>query len=193
MVIYNRTLVRKNVSFSEINCLNNKEDIVKMKKEKETTTCCPEFDPTLWDDQTHKWQEKLFIKDTVPQLFHIPLPWKMNQTISRMWNKARETNAAPDLKDFLMLAYDPSPWKSEFYLSVTKEIPGTENTKLTGTFLSKVFDGPYNAVPKWIQEMDQFVAAKGKTTQKYYFYYTTCPKCAKKYGHNYVVAFVQIG
>ena len=25
-----------------------------------------------------------------------------------------------------------------------------------------------------------------------YFYYTTCPKCAKKHGHNYVVGFAQV-
>lgn len=24
------------------------------------------------------------------------------------------------------------------------------------------------------------------------FYYTTCPKCAKLHGHNYVVAFAQV-
>lgn len=155
-------------------------------------TCCPEFNPVLWDGKTHNWKEKPFIMEIIPQLFHMPLPWTMNRTITRMWNMAQEANAAPDLKDFLMIAYDPSPWKSQFYLSVTKEVPGAENVKLTGTFLSKVFDGPYNAVPNWIKEMDQFVTAKGKTTKKYYFYYTTCPKCAKKYGHNYVVAFAEV-
>lgn len=25
-----------------------------------------------------------------------------------------------------------------------------------------------------------------------YFHYTTCPKCAKKYGHNYVVLFTEV-
>jgi hypothetical protein len=27
----------------------------------------------------------------------------------------------------------------------------------------------------------------------YFFYYTTCPKCAKKHGHNYTVAFAKEG
>jgi hypothetical protein len=40
--------------------------------------------------------------------------------------------------------------------------------------------------------MDQYVKASGKKTKKYYFYYTTCPKCAKKYGNNYVVAFAEV-
>ncbi|MGE5582491.1 MAG: hydrolase [Bacillota bacterium] len=156
------------------------------------TTCCPKFDPALWDEKTHHWKEKLFIKDVIPQIFHIPLPSTMNRTIGRMWEQAQQAKAAPDLKDFLMLSYDPSPWKSQFYLAVTKEVPGTENVKLSGTFISKVFDGPYNQAPKWIKEMEQYVAAKGQTVKKHYFYYTTCPKCAKIYGHNYVVSFAEV-
>jgi hypothetical protein len=77
-------------------------------------------------------------------------------------------------------------------MTVTKEIPEAENVKLSGTYLSKVFDGPYNAVPKWIIEMEKYVSSKGEKTKKYFFYFTTCPKCAKKYGHNYSIAFAQV-
>lgn len=79
-----------------------------------------------------------------------------------------------------------------FDITVTKDVPGADNVKLSGTFLTKVFDGPYNAVPKWLKEMDHYVESKGKKTKKYYFYFTTCPKCAKKYRHNYVVAFAEV-
>ena len=105
---------------------------------------------------------------------------------------AQEAGAAPELNDFLFLTYDPSPWKSELYLAVTKEVPTSDNVKFTGEFLSKVFDGPYNAVPKWVKEMDTYVASQGKKVKKYYFYFTTCPKCAKIYGHNYAVIFAEI-
>ena len=40
--------------------------------------------------------------------------------------------------------------------------------------------------------MTEYVQAKGKTMKKLYFSYTTCPKCAKVYGKNYVVLFGQI-
>ncbi len=63
----------------------------------------------------------------------------------------------------------------------------------TRTFLTKVFDGPYNAVPKWIGDMDRYVSSQGKTVKKYFFYFTTCPKCAKLRGHNYAVVFAQVG
>jgi hypothetical protein len=163
-----------------------------MEEKPQGAVCCPRFDKVSWDEKTFIWEDKLFIKDEIPQLFHMPLPGFINRTMQRMWTKAQEAQAAPDTEDFLLLAYDPSPWKSEFYLAVTKEVPGAENVQLSGTFLSKVFDGPYNDVPKWIKEMEQYVQAKGKKTKKYYFYYTTCPKCAKEYGHNYVVAFAEV-
>jgi hypothetical protein len=122
----------------------------------------------------------------------MPLPGMIGKMIERQWKKAEDAGAAPDLKDFLWLAYDPSPWKSEHFIHVTKEVPGAENVKLSGTFLTKVFDGPFNQVPKWIKEMEIFVKSQGKEVKKHYFYFTTCPRCAKKYGHNYVVAFSEV-
>ncbi|MDD5099111.1 MAG: hypothetical protein PHP35_02105, partial [Candidatus Colwellbacteria bacterium] len=73
-----------------------------------------------------------------------------------------------------------------------KEVPNMETIRFTGKFISKVFDGPYNAVPKWIKEMDEYLSKAGLKAKKYFFYYTTCPKCSKKYGHNYVVSFAEI-
>jgi len=75
---------------------------------------------------------------------------------------------------------------------VAKEVPGAKNVALSGAFFTKVFDGPYNAVPKWIKETDSQIAAQGKTAKKHYVYFTTCPKCAKTYGHNYAVALAQV-
>jgi hypothetical protein len=105
---------------------------------------------------------------------------------------AKDAGAAPDMKDFLLLAYDPTPFKSEFFMTVTKEVPGAENFKLSGTFVSKVFDGPYRAVPRWVRELDVYLRSQGQAAGKYYFYFTYCPKCAKSYGHNYCVAFAQV-
>jgi hypothetical protein len=44
----------------------------------------------------------------------------------------------------------------------------------------------------WIVEMRSFVESKEKTLKKLYFFYMTCPKCAKKYGKNYVVILAQL-
>ena len=159
---------------------------------KNNDQCCLRFNPKPWNEKTHHWENKLFIKDTVPQLFHMPFPPMIGKMIQRQWKKAQDTGAAPDIKDFLWLSYDPSPWKSEHYIAVTKEVPNAENVTLSGKFISKVFDGPFNSIPRWVKEMDTYLAKKGEKLMKYYFYFTTCPKCAKKYRHNYVVVFAQV-
>ena len=158
-----------------------------MTKDGSTARCCPKFDPVPWQEKEIVWQDKLFIKDTVMQFMHMPLPGTFGKTVTGMWQKLEDAGATPESEDFLMLAAESSPWRGEIYINVTKEIPDAENVKLSGTYLTRVFDGPYNAVPKWIKEIDEYVAQKGKTVKKHYFYYTTCPRCAKKYGNNYVV------
>jgi len=154
--------------------------------------CCPKFDPEPWQEKEIIWKEKLFIRGTVPQFMHIPLPGTFGKAVGRMWQKIEDAQAKPDTNDFIMLSTESSPWKGEIYITTTKEVPNAENVKFSGTYLTKVFDGPYNDVPKWIKEMTPFVAAKGKSVNKWFFYYTTCPKCAKKYGHNYVVTFAEV-
>lgn len=156
----------------------------------ESEICCPQFDPSVWDGKTHNWDKKLFIMDSVFQILHIPV--NMGAVVMRMMKKIEAAKATPENKDFLMLAYDPSPWKSELYMTVTKEVPGGKMTTLSGTFVSKVFDGPYQMVPKWIAEMDDYLQDRGLKPLKYYFHYAYCPKCAKKYGHNYCTAFAQV-
>ena len=63
---------------------------------------------------------------------------------------------------------------------------------LSGTYLTRVFEGPFQNVGKWVQEMQKYMEKKNKKIKKLYFSYTTCPKCAKVYGKNYVVLFAQI-
>lgn len=154
--------------------------------------CCPKFDPTPWNELTLEWKDKLFIKKTIPTFLHMPIPGMFGSMVRTAWKQIEAANAKPETKDFLWLCYDPTAWKSENYFHVTKEVPGVENVRLSGTFMTKVFEGPYSAVPTWIKEMEAYIASKGKKVQKLYFYYTTCPKCAKKYGKNYVVVFAQV-
>jgi hypothetical protein len=92
----------------------------------------------------------------------------------------------------IVLSYDPSAWTGEHYFSVSKDVPGQEMVRLTGDYLTKVFEGPYKNAPAWEKEMQTFARQKGKQVKKTYFFYTTCPKCAKFYGKNYVVAISEL-
>jgi hypothetical protein len=161
-----------------------------MTEKSKKDTCCPKFEPQRWDKKSYVWKDKLFIKDKVIQFFHIPL--NMAQVVKRMFAKIQKVNAAPKDEDFLMLAYDPSPWISELHMTVTKEVPDAEMVKLSGEFFSMVFDGPYNAVPKWIVELKAYLDKENKPMKKIYVHYAYCPKCAEKYGKNYAIVFAQI-
>jgi hypothetical protein len=152
--------------------------------------CCPEFNPAKWDTSPIEWHNERFIKASYPAFLHIPLPGVVGKTITNLMTIAEEEQLALE-NDYLLLSSDPSPWKGEYYLRVKKASHKAENTSLTGQFETKVFEGPYHHVPKFMTAMDKELADKGKKALKYYFFYTTCPKCAKKYGHNYIVAFAQ--
>jgi hypothetical protein len=150
--------------------------------------CCPRFDPAPWDGEELRWQDKRFVKDRVRSILHIPL--NFGAVMKRNIGKIEAAGASPET--MVILSDENSPWGADVYIGVTKDIPGANMASISGTFLCKVFEGPYQNMRKWIEEMKAFVAAKGKNFGKLYFYYTTCPKCAKKYGKNYVVILAQI-
>lgn len=153
------------------------------------TNCCPRFNPEGWDEQDLHFDNKLFVKAHTRSVFHVPL--NMGSVFPKTI-KAIENADAQDMDQFIVLSRDPSAWRAEHLFSVTKEVPGQETVKLSGDYLTKVFEGPYKNAPKWEKEMEAFVNSKGKEVLKTYFFYTTCPKCAKYYGKNYMVAVSEI-
>lgn len=94
--------------------------------------------------------------------------------------------------DWLILSHDTSPWHADHYLAVRRDVPGLHTINLNGTYLTKVFEGPYKDAPKWRNKLIEYATAKGHKPVNTYFFYTTCPGCAKFYGKNYVVGFEQI-
>jgi len=161
--------------------------------EQTTKECCPTFHPEKWDNKTHQWEKKKFIKASVPTLFHIPLPPMLGKKITKMMKMAEDSGMLSDEKeDILLLFNDPTAFKSELYLSVTNTVQNAENTTLNGTFKSKVFDGAYNAVPKFMKQMDTYLSEQNIKADNYYVHYAYCPKCAKEAGHNYMVFFAEV-
>lgn len=155
--------------------------------------CCPKFNPKPWNERTFIWKDKMFIKTSMPTLFHIPFPSMIGKKMSKIWNLASDAKKVSSNKDDILILFnDPSPFKSEIYLSVTGNVPNADNVKLSGNFVSKVFSGPYSDVPKFMKEMDKYLAKKDKKAEDYYIHYAYCPKCAKKYGDNYMILFAKI-
>lgn len=158
--------------------------------------CCPEFDPKKWDKKTYKWENKQFIKETIPTFFHIPFPPMIGKKITHMMELATGADKIDPKKDeVLVLFQDPSAFKSHIYISVMGNVPGADNVTISGTFMAKVYDGPYNAIPAFIKDMNLYLENQGKKAPKsdgYYVHYAYCPGCEKKYGHNYMILFAKI-
>lgn len=156
-----------------------------------TTGCCPKFSPKEWDDKIFTLKDKPFVKAKTMSFMYIPL--NMGSVMTKTWKAIEDADADAKSGEFLMLSREVSPWKGEHYFWATKEVPGQENVKLSGKFKTKVFEGEFKNAKNWYIEMQKIGQDAGVKNPEVYFYYTTCPKCAKVYGKNYVVGFVKVG
>jgi len=150
--------------------------------------CCPRLDPTLWEDKIFVWENKKFIKERVCTFLNMPI------NFGGVMRKAdaKVTKAGGVFQDGICLSDHTSKWNMDVYLAVDKEIAGAENLTLSGRFFSKVYEGPFQDTGKWCADFETVLKSKELVMKKMYMWYTTCPKCAKKYGKNYVVIVAEI-
>lgn len=152
------------------------------------TGCCARVDTAFWDGGDFEWKEQLFLRDHIRAFLHMPL--NFGSVMSRDHAKVQEAEAYPERP--FWLTDEVSPWGSDVYLAIDREVPGADIAKLSGRFLTKVFEGPYRDAGKWAAKMEQYVSEKGERAKKLFFFYATCPKCAKQLGKNQVVLFAQV-
>jgi Bacterial hydrolase len=152
------------------------------------TGCCPRFHPELWDNQELHFENKPFVKASTTSAFHVPL--NMGPVFTRTWQAIKDADADPG--GHLVLSHDESAWQSDHFFAVAKDVPGADMVHLSGDFVTKVFEGPFSDARKWCKEMERQVQAKGKRLDLTYLFYTTCPRCAKHYGKNYVVGVSRV-
>lgn len=150
--------------------------------------CCPPFSPEEWDGKLFEWKDKKFVKDKVFCLFYMPLTF--GKVMVNLFNKV--TKAGATFPNNMCLSDHTSKWNMDVYVEVDKTVPGCENVILSGKFLSRVYEGPYKDTEKWCKDFEKFALHKKVEIKKWYMWYTTCPKCAKKYGKNYVVIVAQV-
>ncbi len=153
------------------------------------TGCCPRFDPEPWNEKELHWDQKLFLKDRVRCLFFMPLNFGkvMARNMARIGEADAFTPAVP-----VVLSDHTSRWNMDLYIEVAKEIPAANHVRLSGSFLAKVFEGPFRNTRQWCEQMAEWVRSKGRTIKRHLMYYTTCPRCAKHYGKNYVVILAEV-
>ena len=150
--------------------------------------CCPPFEPSFWNDKIIIWENKRFIKDKVYTLFYMPM--NFGGVMKRLDRKIKDAGAT--IPEWLCLSDHTSKWNMDLYLAVDKEVPGAANVTLNGKYYSKVYEGPFKDTGKWCKDYETIVQGKGLKIKKWYMWYTTCPKCAKKYGKNYIVIVCEV-
>lgn len=155
-----------------------------------TTGCCPRFNAEGRDGQDLHFENKEFLRATTRSALHVPL--KPGSVFSRIQGRIRAAKAY-DPNNFVVSSRDLSPWEAEHLFPVSAEVPDEDAVKLTGDFVTEVFEGPCRSAKDWYGEIQATAREKGATTDEIYFFCTTCPKCAKAYGKTYVIGVARTG
>ncbi|KWV93765.1 hydrolase [Erythrobacter sp. AP23] len=150
-----------------------------------TTGCCPRFHPEGWDRQSLHFEDKRFVRATTRSQDHVPVD--MDKVFGRVHEAIADAGAL-DEPHFLVLSRDLSSREAEHLFAVDGEVPDEETVTLSGHFRTRVFDAPYPEAPVLLDAFARELADEGEEVEESYIFYTTCPKCAEAYGHNYMVA-----
>lgn len=153
------------------------------------TGCCPRFRSEKWNGKRFDVKDLLFAKTKSRNLFHVPVG--VEKLMTESTEKIKKSDAWPD-NEYLILSRDISPFSSEYYFRVTHDVEGMESVSLSGTFVSRVFEGDYSKMGSWMKQMNSHLEKEGEKAKEIYAYYTTCPRCAKEYGKNYVVLLAKV-
>ena len=161
----------------------------KMNMNADETGCCPKFDPQGWDGHHLVFEDQPFVRATTRSLLHVPI--NMGSVFGRVQARIEDAGAQ-DAESYLILSRDLSSSEAEHLFAVTGDVPGEEMVRLSGEFIARVFEGPYRHAKNWEHDMQVAAEADGHTAKRVFMFYTTCPKCAKAYGKNYVVGLAEI-
>ena len=164
-------------------------ELPKMNMTENTTGCCPKFNPEGRDGRHLHLENKPFVRATTRGVLHIPV--NMGSVFTRVQERIEDAGAQ-DPEGYFVLSRDLSASEAEHYFAVTRPVPDEEMVMMSGDFLTRVFEGPYRHAKTWVHDMETAAIADGHKAKRIFMFYTTCPKCARAYGENYVVGVAEI-
>lgn len=159
-----------------------------MSESKKEQECCPKFNPEPWDGKTFNWENKKFIRDKVFTVFYMPV--NFGSVMVKIQKKLDKEGIL--VQDWMCLSDHTSKWNMDVYLAVDKELPDANNVTISGKYVTKVYEGDFKETGNWCKDFDGYLKEQNLEMKKMYMWYTTCPKCAKKYGKNYVVIVAEV-
>jgi hypothetical protein len=149
------------------------------------TGCCPVPNIAEWDQKEMVFEDRHFVRMYTKSFLYMPL--NMGKVMTALHEAVEKAGAGLPVEQAMLLSRDLSPWRAEQLYSVVKPIDGMDNVTLNGTFTTRVFEGPYKDAGQWHKVMQGYT----NDPSKIYFFYTTCPKCAKHYGKNYTIGLAE--
>jgi hypothetical protein len=154
------------------------------------TGCCPVPNVEEWDKKEVSLKDRFFIRKQARSFLFAPL--NLGSVLRSLHSTAKDAGASLPMEKALLLSRDLTPWTSEQLYGVSKPIDGADNVVLEGKYLTRVYEGPYKDVRMWNKDLRDQALKRGAEDPEVYFFYTTCPKCQKHYGKNYVIGFARI-
>jgi hypothetical protein len=148
---------------------------------------CPILEKGDWDGKEFVWKNKPFYKTKYKEFMHMPL--NFGKVLSRALDKMQ--NAGVESEGFC-LSGEEGTFSSSLLIPIKDGKSGLEQEKISGTFLTKIFEGQYKEAGDWAKEMVNYVHGKQKEVKKLWFWYATCPKCAKEIKKVQTVIFAEL-
>jgi len=150
--------------------------------------CCKRLIPEEWDQKEIVWRDKPFYYDRYISFLHVPI--NFGGKIIRGLDRIKEAGL---VSEQMVLSRFDGLWGGEMLIPVSQKTSRFQTELITGRFLTRLFEGYYGDMRRWIKETKKYCKEKGFKAQEFIFWYATCPKCAKKYGDKVqVVVFARV-
>lgn len=152
--------------------------------------CCKDIDLSKWKLRKIVWKRKPFYVVTHGSFFHIPIGF--GKAIINGLETAAKKYYTPNPE--FVLSKETGWFSAKMMFPVNKVSSSDPNIEeITGTFVTRGFQGPYGQMGNFIRVFSEQVKQKfGKKPSELYFWYANCPKCAKKQGGPKIVIFGRI-
>lgn len=139
--------------------------------------CCKRLSPEEWDKKEIVWRDKPFFRSHYHAFFHVPI--NIGQKIIKGTAKVKEAGL---LAENMVLVKNDGLFGADLLIPIAGKTNQFEIELITGKFLTRLFEGHYGDMRRWLKETKQYCQEKGFSPKEFIFFYATCPKCAKKYG-----------
>jgi hypothetical protein len=150
--------------------------------------CCSNLKREDFDRKVFDWKDKPFYETSYFSLFRMPLTY--GSAVKKAIAVLKSKNLAVD--PMLTLSGEESMFYSSLLIEMGRD-DGVPVRKISGKFVSMFFEGRYRDTGKWVKEVIDYCRSQGHETKELYFFYATCPRCARHYGRAQTVIFAKIG